>query len=604
MVFTFYKRGFALFILILFIILIALTNEAFYIGMDVDSRPSKTKITQEKPKATEPKRGGTIVGAMYSAPTGMFNPIFYEEAYEANILSFTHESLFSQDANLEYEGHLAKDWNLNKDHTELIVYLQEDVTWHDGEPFTAEDVVFTYQSIADPDYVSAGGVRISYVEPLLGFQDYQSGQTDEFKGVQAINDHTVVFRFTEPNVTPLYTAGFTIIPKHVFEGIPIKDMPEAAESYKAGAVIGTGPFKFTDMIDREQYVLERNENYWKSAPYLDKIIWKVVAQSVMTGLLETGEIDFIADPGGIAPADYDMINELRHIHIIEQIDFGYQLLGFKHHHRTAQDVEDGLLKPDNWIKNDRLPIDVRQAIAYAIHREAFIHGLLYEHGQTINSPIAPQFWAYDEESTVNYHYDPEKAKQILTNSGYIDIDNDGFREDPKGNKWVLNLDYPTGNELRERSAPHIKQQLEDVGIKINLRQPKEMSAYVEGLANDLPDWDLYLLGWSLATGDPNPSGLWATTAPYNYSRWYNPKSNKLLQQAVKAPLALDQSYRAQIYAEWQRLFSEDLPAILLYAGNSLWAYNDRIQGIILHPSSMYQDPHLWWVNDVAKAKAP
>src|SRR5690606_26624170 len=115
-----------------------------------------------------------------------------------------------------------------------------------------------------------------------------------------------------------------------------------------------------------------------------------------------------------------------------------------------------------------------------------------------------QFWAYDEEATIHYDYNPEKAKGMLTEAGFIDINNDGFREDPNGNEWVLNLDYPTGNELRERSAPHIKQQLEDVGIKINLRQPKEMSAYVEGLANDYPDWDLYLIGWSLASGDPDP----------------------------------------------------------------------------------------------------
>ena len=165
---TFYKHGLALFALLLFLILIPLTQETLYIGMDIDSGSSEPKLAKEPPKATEPQRGGTIVGAMYTAPTGMFNPIFYEEAYEANILSFTHESLFTQDENLEYEGHLARDWELNDDQTELTVYLQEDITWHDGVPFTAEDVVFTYQSLADPDYVSAGGVRISYVEPLLG----------------------------------------------------------------------------------------------------------------------------------------------------------------------------------------------------------------------------------------------------------------------------------------------------------------------------------------------------------------------------------------------------------------------------------------------------
>ena len=144
---------------------------------------------------------------------------------------------------------------------------------------------------------------------------------------------------------------------------------------------------------------------------------------------------------------------------------------------------------------------MRQAIAYAIDREGLVgEGLvqgLHGHGQPINSPIAVQFWAYDDNAAVNYTYDPEKAGQMLDELGYVDVTGDGFREDPDGNEWVLNMEYPTGNQLRERSAPIIQQQLEEVGIKVNLRQPKEMTAYVPGLTNDNTDWDLYLIGWSL-----------------------------------------------------------------------------------------------------------
>nr|WP_155668524.1 peptide-binding protein [Ornithinibacillus caprae] len=552
----------------------------------------------EEEKTEGPQVGGTITGAMYSAPAGMFNPIFYEEAYEANILSFTHESLVGQNESLEFIPGLAKEWETNDDQTELTLYLEEGVKWHDGEEFTAHDVVFTYKSIADPDYVAAGGIRTSYVTPLLGYEEFNSGETDEFQGVVAEDDYTVTFKFAEPNINPLYYASFTIIPEHVFADIPVADMPEAPESRDAGAVIGTGPFKFTEMVEREQYVLERHDDYWQGAAYLDKIVWKVVAQSVMTGLLESGELDFIADPNGIPPADYETVEGFGNIEIIEQPDFGYQLLGFKHNHRTAEDVEAGAIEPDNWVPNEKLANpEVRQAIAYAINREGLIDGLLYGRGAIINSPIAMQFWAYDESATTNYTYDPDQAASILDDLGYVDVDGDGFREDPNGEEWVLNMDYPTGNEIRERSAPLIEQMLEEVGIEINLRQPKEMSAYVEDLTNDNSDWDLYLLGWNLGSADPDPLGLWGIKDAYNFSRWNNPESDELLNNALKAPEAFEQEYRQEVYAEWQALFSEDLPALLLYAQNSLWAYNNRLHGIEPLPYSMYDNPHLWWVDD-------
>ncbi|MEN2768100.1 peptide-binding protein [Ornithinibacillus sp. 16A2E] len=552
----------------------------------------------EEEKEMEPKSGGTLTGAMYSAPAGMFNPIFYEEAYEANILSFTHESLVSQNESLEFIPGLAKEWETNDDQTELTLYLEEGVTWHDGEEFTADDVVFTYKSIADPDYVAAGGIRTAYVEPLLGYEEYVNGETDEFQGVVAVDDYTVTFKFAEPNINPLYYASFTIIPEHVFSAIPVAEMPEASESRDPGKVIGTGPFKFTEMVEREQYVLERHDGYWQGTPYLEKIVWRVVAQSVMTGLLESGEVDFIADPNGIPPADYETVQALGNIEIIEQPDFGYQILGFKQNHRTAEDVESGALNPENWVPNEKIADPkIRQAIAYAINREGLIEGLLYGRGAILNSPIAKQFWAYDESETMNYGYDPDMAGSILDELGYVDTNDDGFREDPEGNEWVINMDYPTGNELREKSAPLIEQMLEEVGINVNLRQPKEMSAYVEDLTNDNSDWDLYLLGWSLGSADPDPTGLWGTKAAYNFSRWNNPQSDELMQQALQAPEAFEQDYRKEVYKDWQKLFSEDLPALILYAQNSLWAYNDRLEGVEPLPFTMYNNPHLWWVTD-------
>ncbi|MBM7542066.1 ABC transporter substrate-binding protein [Amphibacillus cookii] len=562
-----------------------------------DQEPATDEGEAEDPSSGEPVEGGSITGAMHSAPTGLFNPIFYTETYENNILSITHESLVSQNNDLEFIPSLASDWQTNDDQTTITFTLEEGVTWHDGEPFTANDVVYTYSALADPDYVAAGGVRTVYVENLLGYEEYNAGETDEFEGVTADDDYTVTFHFAEPNVNPLYYSSFPIIPEHVFADIPVADIPSHTASLDPGEVIGTGPFAFTDMVEREQYNLTRHEDYWQGTPYLEEITWRIVDQSVMTGLLETGEIDFIADPEGVAAADYETVSGFGNVTIIEQPDFGYQLMGFKLHHRTSSDVEDGVIDPDNWEENEKLadPL-VRQAIAQAINRPGFVEGLLYGRGDVINSPIAPQFWAYSDDVNQN-EYDPAAAEALLDEAGYVDVTDDGFREDPNGEEWILNLDYPVGNELRERSAPIIAENLEEIGIQVNLRQPKEFTAYAEELENDNTDWDLYLIGWSLSSSDPDPSSLWGTRSAYNYSRWNNPESDELMQDALSAPDAFEQDYRADVYAEWQQLYTEDLPAVILYAQNKLYAHNDRFHGVDPLPYRFTNKTHLWWVSE-------
>ena len=560
--------------------------------------PAETDESEEEPADEGPQMGGTLTGAMDTAPAGVFNPIFYQEAYEANILDFTHEGLVSQNEELGFEPNLAKECTINEDQTEITLKLEEGVTWHDGEPFTAEDVVFTYKAISSPGYVEAGGIRTDYAVRLLGYEAFNSGETDEFEGVVAEDDLTVTFKFAEPNVTILKDVSFSIIPEHIFGDVPIAEIPSHPATLNAGEVIGTGPFQFTEMLEREQYVLTKHADYWNGEPYLDQIVWRVVDQSVMLGLLENGEIDFIADPNGVPAADFETVEALDHVKIIEQTDFGYQLMGFKMNHRTDADVESGALNPDNWVPNEDMSVQlIRQAMAYAIDRQAIVDNLLYGHGSVINAPVAQQFWAYDESATTAYEYDPEKANALLDEAGYVDTNDDGFRETPDGEEWIVNLNYPTGNKLREASAPILAQFLEAVGIKIDLRQPKEMTAYVEELTNDNTDWDLYLIGWSLGSGDPDPSGLWKSDAAYNFGRWNNPDSDQLMLDAMKAPEAFEQSYREEKYSEWQGLFSEDLPAVLLYAQNKIYGFNERLNGVNPMPYSFNNDPHLWWVSE-------
>jgi len=383
----------------------------------------------------------------------------------------------------------------------------------------------------------------------------------------------------------------SIIPEHIFKNIAIKDMPAAPESRDAGKVIGTGPFTLAEMVEGEQYVLKKNKDYWKGEPYLDGVTWKIVDQAVILGLLEKGEIDFVSDPNGFQAADYDTVAGNENLNIIEQPDFGYQIMGMMINHRAKGD---DTLDPSKWTENKNLSNQkVRQAVAYAVDREGIIKGLLYGRASIPVSPIASQFWAYDDKNPEKYKFSTKKAEQLLDEAGYKDVDGDKFREDPDGKKWVLHLNYPTGNQIRERSAPIIKEMLEKVGIKIDMRQPKEAAAYYDDLEKNSQDWDLYLAGWSLDSTDPDPGGLWSAKAAYNYSRWNNPDAEKILAEASEPPKAFEQDFRKQKLSEWQVQFAKDLPALLLYSPNSLWAYNKRIKGIDVLPYTFINEPHLW-----------
>lgn len=552
------------------------------------------KPTDEaKPSPDEPKRGGEITAAMFSPPDNQFNPIFYDSAYDANILDLVFEGLVNQDEKLEFIPALAKEWKFNDDFTELTYTLNQGVKWQDGETLTADDVVFTYKSIADPDYTAAGGVRVEYVDKLVGYEDYVGGKSTEFPGVVKVDDNTVTFKFKEPNVTALSNTSFPIIPEHIFKDVKVKDMPTYSASFKAGEVIGTGPFKLTKYQEGEQYVLERFDDYWQGAPYLDRIVYRVIDQAIMSGMLQNNELDLVTRPDGISPSDADDIAALPNVEVLEQQALAYQYLGFKLNYSTDETKWND---PSTWKPNEKVADKrVRQAIVYAINRQGFVDGLLFGKGTVIEAPFPEASWAYDANATNHYEFSADKAKALLDEAGYKDTNGDGFREDPKGKEWSLNLDYPSGNKVREKTAPIIAENLKDVGIKVNVRNPRDASAHFALIEPNNTDFDMYLAGWSLSSGDPDPAGLSLSTAPYNYNRWMSKESDDLIQKAMKAPEAFDIDYRKKIYSDWAKLYSEEQPAVILYSGYDIHAWNSRIQGITVRPHTIMNDVHLWWV---------
>jgi peptide/nickel transport system substrate-binding protein len=556
---------------------------------DTNTNTNSNSSDTQKKEDTGPKKGGTVTFAMFSAPAGVFNPLLYEDVYESNVLGYAFNSLFEQEDDLSLSPELASEWSFSEDKKILTVKLQQNVTWHDGEKFTADDVVYTYSTMAHPEYT---GTRSYVVSGLQGYDDFHGGKTKEFAGVKKVDDYTVEFHMTNPLPNALENINFSIVPEHVYSKYPVKDLASAPES--TTKPIGTGPFKFGKMVVNEFYELDRNDNYFQGAPLLDKIVWKIVNQDVAAGLLETGEIDVYAE---ISPADIQLISDIQGIKVHEVADFGYQYVGFKLNTRPKKDVEGGVFDPANYTPNqDVADVQLRQAIAYAIDRQGLVQGLLDGHGTVMNAPMPPVSWAAASESEINtYPHSTDKAKEVLAAAGYKDTDGDGFVEKPDGSKLVLNLDFPTGNKVREKSAPVIAENLKAAGINVNMKAPRDVSAHYDAIDADDESLDMFLAGWGLST-DPDPSGIWLSTDKWNFPRWNNQESDALIKEGLSLK-AFDQNYRREVYVKWQKLVSEQLPYVFLYSQNSITAYNERIQDVKAGTFGIGRDIHLWWVKE-------
>jgi peptide/nickel transport system substrate-binding protein len=538
-------------------------------------------------------RSSSVTLSMFHAPGGVYNPLFSTDGYEAALNQFVYESLVSLEDDLSFRPHLAQSWHWSMDGRDLTFTLRPDVLWQDGVPFTAEDVVFTYQALADPDYL---GTRTSYVSDLVGYEAYQSGKTTCFEGVTAQGKQQVTFHFKEAIPVQLYRASFAILPQHIWEGIPLKEMKQHPNTLSAQMQIGTGPFRVASSIPNEAYVMESHESYWQGRPKLQQLIWRVVSTDVLTALLAHGEIDIVSTPQGVPPVNVPKLKDLANIRLLQTPAFSYQYLGFKLHYRPAEDVAAKLVKPASFVPNQKLnSIPLRQAMAYAINRKGMIEALLEGYAQPIHAHLPPTSWAYTAEGMNPYDYQPSLAKLLLEAHGYVDQNEDGWREQPNGAPLLIHLDVPSGNRTRMDLALVIQQNLQDVGLKVKLRAPRPVGQHYHAIEQDDPSVDLFLAGWGLSPFDPDPLSIWDSQQLWNFSRYHQPRAEALLKKAVSS--GVSQADRKWLYREWQQLINKELPYLFLYTPLEIHAWNQRVKGIEESPLGIYRNPHLWEVLD-------
>ena len=465
------------------------------------------------------------------------------------------------------EPALAESWEASDDGMTWTFELRRGVRWHDGEPFTAHDVDFTFNRIIYNDEIPASS-RSTFD---LRFLDDDGQRQMAPMTVTALDDYTVEFVLPVPFAPFLRTMGTAIYPKHIFE--PYVDDGSFVEVWDIDTdptqVIGTGPFTIESYEPGERLVLARNPDYWltddegNSLPYLDSIVFAFV---------ETLEDELAAFLNGGSDTHGVLGSEFADLVPLEQEDnftihrrgpgFGTTFLAFNVNPGEAADTgEPFVASPKiDWFSN----VEFRRAVAYSVDNYAIVDDVLHGLGYPQWSSISPTAGDFHNPDVMVYHYSPSKAEELLEGLGWTDSDGDGIREDSDGNDIEFTLLTNEGNTVRIQVGEIITSALEEIGVSVDY-QVVPFGDLVNRLTTSY-DWDAIIVG---LTGSAQPHfgfGVWHSTG--NLHLWYpnqpSPATDweaEIDELYVKASQELDEELRAEYYHAAQALAAQNVPLI-------------------------------------------
>ena len=498
---------------------------------------------------TAPSYGDAIVTASIGDANTLV-PILASDSSSAEICGLVFNGLVRYDKDLNLEGELAESWEIKEGGLVIIFHLRKNVKWHDGAPFTARDVEFTYKKLIDP------AVKTPY-----------SGDFERVKSLDVLDDYTVKVTYKEPFSPGLSSWGMWIMPKHILE------KEDLGGTKFSRAPVGTGPYKFKQWKTGEKIVLASNHDYYEGRPYIDRYIYRIIPDQAGIFLeLQTQG----ADQVGLTPLQYARQTDTpffkKYYRKYKYPAFGYTYLAFN-------------LKDPRFA--DRR---VRTAIDYAIDKEEMIKGVLLGLGRASTGPFPPESWAYDKE-VKPLPYDPRTAKELLRQAGWQDTDADGWL-DKDGKIFQFTLMTNQGNDPRRMTAEIIQRRLKEIGIKVEIRILEWATFLTEFI--DKRKFEAIVLGWNLSR-DPDNYDIWHSSkqkqGEFNFVGYENKEVDGLLEEGRRE---FGQEKRKEIYNKIHRLIFEDHPYIFLYVPDALPIVHSRFKGIEPAPAGIGYNFIKWY----------
>ena len=465
----------------------------------------------------------------------MWHPAAYQTFSQATIFYLIFNNLVKLDRDLTtILPNLAERWEVSPDARVYTFHLHTNIRWHDGAPFTARDVVFSFsrQMLEPYRYVK-------YMEAVQGMEEYKDGKRSYVEGLEVLDDYTVRITLDAPNaIFLLYLTepSCVIVPEHLLKDIK----PEGIESsrFATHSPIGTGPYKFVRYLTDQLVELDVNPDYFKGRPIIDRVFMKRLRPEVALAQLESGEIDLALR---MNPIDFERLSMVPDLRVLTPPGIGVHSLAFPTEKPRVHDRR------------------VRQAIYHALDRQGIVDAVFQGRARVLRG-APPSLDVYDDLNP--YPFDPQKARQLLQEVGF-DFD------------VPLRLIYDQTTPAATQVYPIVAQLLRQVGINVQL-DAMNSTAYIARYYQARDSFEM-VGGFGGAQG----LGAYMTATYFNCKRpgwqtgYLNCKFDNLFYRASRT---VDPQERDELYHQAARIYNEDLPTLPLWTPHDLHATTSQLGG--------------------------
>jgi len=499
--------------------------------------------------------GGTLGYGEYGRPSTL-DPITSNEMISLRITELVFNGLVGIDEKQQIVPELAERWEVSKDGRAYTFFLRKDVTWHpkegeDSKPFTADDVVFTYNIMMHPRTITPLKVRYEFIDK-----------------VEKLNDYTVQFTLKRPILNALAKFSFKVLPKHG----PSNPLYLTREDPFVQHPIGTGPYILKTITTDREIVLVANENYFKGRPHINKFISKPFAdQNIMTQALMFNAIDMVVlvNPRDIPELQGDKRFILQPYNALSYGFFGYNLR--------------------NPLLADKR---VRKAFTYAVNRQEMLDSFFNGQGTIISGPFAPGSWAYNLD-VQPLPFDPQKAIALLREAGFNPGPDGVMQKD--GKKLTLSLKVPIEKESEavKRVVLAFQNYLKNIGAAVKV-EFKEWQAWKESVFLE-HDFDIVFASWVFDDSADISSlfhsaeiGSWKN----NFGAYSNPEVDGLI---VESKLTLDHEKRRTINRKLHAILLDEAPYTFLWTLTNYSGHHKKLRRVAIHPYKFFSFADEWFI---------
>ncbi len=466
----------------------------------------------------------SVLNLSISSNPSRINPILASDSASSEISAWIFNGLFKYDKDGNITNDLASSYKFIDNKT-LQINLKQNVKWHDGTLFTANDVIFTYNKIIDPKIFTSLKSSFAYV-----------------KSVEKKDNFTIIVKYKEPYFKALNIWMSGILPYHI-----LKDEQDLMRSKFNKNPIGTGPYKLKSLKTSSDIELLINENYFDKVANIKKIKYKFLADPTTTFfMLKQQNLDL----GSLTPLQTDRQIDKQfknNYKIVEQPSFGYTYMGFNLSNKKLKDIR------------------IRKALSLAVDRQELVDILFFGHGKICTGPFLPDTFAFNDKVEIPKQ-NIKKALNLLKEAGY-----------DEDNPFEFELVTNANNSTRVYAAQILQYQLEKAGVKMNIRI-MEWQAFLNTVV--MPKkYEAILLGWGLSLM-PDAKPLWHSQSNkkggFNLVNYNNKDVDILIEQGAKT---INREELSKIYKSIFKKITSDLPYLFLYIPNSITVVNKNIQNI-------------------------